>query len=72
MFRNRDQNPDSLMLQGDHSVPRKYGGELPDRLLHGSCNASRGDGSRDHLRPAITGEKLEAEGVRPEWTLLDW
>jgi hypothetical protein len=44
-------------LSGDHSTPRAIAGpaNLADRLLHGLCNSERGDGSRDHLRPALTG-----------------
>ena len=44
-------------LSGDHSIPRSAGGTLADRLLHGWCNAERSDGSRDHLRPALTGHR---------------
>jgi hypothetical protein len=40
-------------LAADHSVARAKGGALADRLLHGPCNAQRGDGSRDHRRPAL-------------------
>lgn len=28
-------------------------GAMADRLLHGSCNSSRGDGSRDASRPVL-------------------
>jgi hypothetical protein len=41
-------------LVGDHSIPRAAGGIIADRLLHSACNAARGDGSRDHNRPALT------------------
>ncbi|KLO31594.1 hypothetical protein ABW16_01815 [Mycolicibacter heraklionensis] len=44
-------------LQADHSIPRSQGGTVADRLLHGPCNGERGDGSRDHLRPALVGRK---------------
>lgn len=44
-------------LAGDHSVPRSAGGVIADRLLHGPCNSERGDGSRDHLRPVMTGRR---------------
>lgn len=46
-------------LQGDHSTPRAIAGpnQLADRLLHGPCNAARGDGSRDDQRPALTGRR---------------
>lgn len=50
-------------LQADHSVPRSQGGQLADRLLHGWCNAERGDGSRDHQRPALTGKRATRNTV---------
>lgn len=56
MFRDPARNPDRRPLHADHSRSRaQYGtvGNAPDRLLHASCNESRGDGSRDHLRPAL-------------------
>lgn len=67
MFRDRTKNPDydpnamrsdgkpdtsSGSLHGDHSNGKKNGG-IADRLLHGLCNKQRGDGSRDHERPAL-------------------
>lgn len=48
-------------LHGDHSTPRSQGGVLPDRLLHSWCNCERGDGARDHLRPALTGRRSKPE-----------
>lgn len=50
-------------LSGDHSIPRAIAGPtaLADRLLHAPCNTERGDGSRDHLRPALTGRKTKQE-----------
>lgn len=45
-------------LHADHSVSRAAGGRMADRLLHDTCNEQRGDGHRDHMRPAITGIKL--------------
>lgn len=60
-------------LQGDHSISRAKGGTETDRLLHGPCNRDRGDGSNDHLRPAITGKPLAlSKGERSQWTLLEW
>jgi hypothetical protein len=53
MFRDRMRNPDQQPLHGDHTVPRAYGGTGADRLLHGSCNSQRGDGSHDYTRPAV-------------------
>lgn len=48
----------SQALHGDHEIPRSLGGQLPTRLLHAECNSARGDGRRDHLRPAITGQPI--------------
>lgn len=54
----------SQKLEADHSRARSQGGTKADRLLHGynqlghRCNQERGDGSRDHLRPAITGKPI--------------
>ncbi|MGW5377452.1 hypothetical protein ACWESM_18600 [Nocardia sp. NPDC003999] len=56
MYRDARRNPDGATLEGDHSTPRSRGGRVADRLLHSTCNRQRGDGSRDHLRPAVTGE----------------
>lgn len=41
-------------LAADHTHTRANGGTHADRLLHSLCNTERGDGSRDHLRPALT------------------
>ncbi|BBZ09873.1 MULTISPECIES: hypothetical protein [Mycobacterium] len=59
-------------LAGDHSVPRATGGKLADRLLHGPCNSERGDGSRDHLRPALTGKRANRELVDIGPRALQW
>lgn len=58
--RNFDYNPTSDepgtgALAADHTQARAHGGHKADRLLHGLCNKERGDGRRDHLRPALTG-----------------
>jgi len=55
MFREPEANPDGAPLEADHQVARSHGGTEADRLLHSTCNRSRGDGTRDHLRPAETG-----------------
>lgn len=70
MFRDRTKNfdydpyalrsdgkPDTTsgVLAGDHTNPRASGGTQADRLLHGLCNSTRGDGSRDDERPALRG-----------------
>lgn len=55
--RRRDGKPDpsSGSLAGDHTKPRSTNrGTIADRLLHGTCNKERGNGTRDHLRPALT------------------
>ncbi|AZV00787.1 HNH endonuclease [Gordonia phage Kiko] len=58
MFLNSENNWDKQGLAGDHSVPRASGGTVADRLLHATCNKERGDGARDHLRPALTGKSV--------------
>lgn len=55
MFRDILRNWDKRKLQGDHSHARTHGGTRTDRLLHATCNEQRGDGTRDHLRPVLTG-----------------
>ncbi|QDF17177.1 HNH endonuclease [Gordonia phage William] len=57
--RNWDHDPTSTdrasgSLAGDHTHARAHGGTHADRLLHGTCNKQRGDGRRDHQRPALT------------------
>lgn len=51
MYRDAARNPDGRPLHADHTRARSRGGTVADRLLHGSCNEARGDGSRDHERP---------------------
>jgi hypothetical protein len=56
MFKDAIRNPDRRPLHADHSKSRSQygtGNSTADRLLHASCNEARGDGSRDHLRPAL-------------------
>ncbi|MFC9769098.1 HNH endonuclease [Rhodococcus jostii] len=66
MFRSQD-------LDADHTQARAHGGKKADRLLHRSCNRARQDGSRDHLRPAVTGEAVEVDlDDRARWCLLEW
>ena len=68
-------------LEADHSLTRSQGGKKADRLLHGynqlgnRCNQERGDGSRDHLRPAVTGKALEVDQESAEalgFRAMDW
>lgn len=53
MYRDKARNFDGQALAADHIQARANGGTAAGRLLHGSCNSSRGDGSRDALRPAL-------------------
>lgn len=58
MYRDKTRNFDGQPLHADHVKSRADGGTVARRLLHGSCNAARGDGSRDHERPALKGLDL--------------
>lgn len=73
MFLDSENNWDTATLAGDHSTPRASGGTVADRLLHATCNKERGDGARDHLRPAVTGKSM-TESVEDTlgWRLMDW
>jgi hypothetical protein len=59
-------------LHADHSLPRSQGGTVPDRLLHSWCNEERGDGSRDHLRPALTGKRRKKDATDCGPLALRW
>lgn len=54
MYRDKHRNFDGQALAADHVRARAHGGTVASRLLHGSCNSSRGDGSRDAQRPALS------------------
>lgn len=56
MYLDAERNWDSAVLEGDHSLARSHGGTHADRLLHRTCNRQRGDGRKDHLRPALTNQ----------------
>ena len=58
MYRDPARNFDGAALEADHSLARSHGGHRADRLLHMTCNRQRQDGSRDHLRPALTGQPI--------------
>jgi 5-methylcytosine-specific restriction endonuclease McrA len=58
----------SQALAADHSVARARGGRNADRLLHTPCNSERGDGTRDHLRPALH----RAETIKRLAPSRDW
>lgn len=66
MFRDRTKNPDydpnatridgkpdltSGVLHAEHEDGKEAG--PANRLMHGLCNKQRGDGTRDHERPAL-------------------
>jgi hypothetical protein len=59
-------------LHADHSQPLAAGGKLPDRLMHSWCNTSRGDGTRDDQRPALTGTNPERNDLDLGNRLLRW
>ena len=60
-------------LAGDHTHPRAHGGHLADRLLHSVCNSERGDGTRDHQRPALTGtHRRTAAGENLGHRVMQW
>lgn len=75
MYRDRTKNPDfdpkstdpgSGALHADH-----VDDEQASRLLHERCNKSRGDGSRDHLRPALRLNEL-IPYVEPSEMGFEW
>lgn len=72
MFKDKLRNWDSRTLSGDHTHPRAVGGTKADRLLHATCNEQRGDGSRDHKRPAITGEAIMPKADVLGRRLMPW
>ncbi|MBZ4619378.1 hypothetical protein GBO18_05235 [Mycobacterium avium subsp. hominissuis] len=45
---------------------------VADRLLHGPCNSERGDGSRDHERPALTGKRAKHNGADLGHRVMAW
>lgn len=74
MYRDPKRNWDGKPLHADHSRTRAVhgtSGNQADRLMHDTCNKQRGDGSRDHLRPALnpggidTDPDAELLGPRP-------
>jgi len=60
MYRSQD-------LAADHTLARARGGGHADRLLHARCNTERGDGSRDHLRPALRTAGRPAPRTSRQW-----
>ncbi|MDK4328402.1 hypothetical protein QPX56_06405 [Corynebacterium pseudodiphtheriticum] len=64
MYREPERNPDGKPLAADHVEPGGASRREPaSRLLHFTCNSARGDGSRDHLRPAVVG--FRELGMKP-------
>lgn len=66
MYRQPDDNFDHAPLEADHTIARSQGGRTADRLLHMTCNRERGDGTRDHLRPALTGHSTPPATDEPD------
>ena len=67
MYRDADRNDDGEALAADHALARAHGGKRAERLLHGICNKQRGDGSRDHLRPALVEQAGGHAGNALDW-----
>lgn len=72
MFLDPDRNWDHRALSGDHTVPRADGGTITDRLLHGTCNSERGDGSRDDHRPSLTEHSAAQQLSDADLRRMDW
>ncbi|WP_420894421.1 hypothetical protein [Tsukamurella tyrosinosolvens] len=77
MYRDHARNWDHGVLEADHSLARSHGGQRADRLLHMTCNRQRQDGSRDHLRPALTGQPIgdtspADDGLTPRHFTWPW
>jgi hypothetical protein len=56
MYRDPKKNWDRKALHADHSKSRSRHGKTnnaANRLMHDTCNKQRGNGARDHLRPAL-------------------
>lgn len=78
MYRNAAANWDGRPLNADHTTSRAQharngatGRAKADRLLHETCNKERGDGSRDHQRPAL-GDQPHTTPTEPAGNALDW
>lgn len=75
MYRQPERNWDGCPLSADHTKSRaKYGiGKThADRLLHEICNKQRGDGSRDHLRPALLAQQTQPEPTTLGQLAINW
>jgi hypothetical protein len=69
MHAEPQHNWDREPLHADHTTARSKGGKHAERLLHATCNRQRGNGSRDHLRPAATDDLL-GHTAMPIWDVL--
>ena len=75
MFKNKEENFDRRALEADHedAVADSGGYLLATRLLHGSCNGSRGKG--DRLSP-LELERQEKQylqaNARPGDSVFEW
>ena len=72
MYRDPAKNWDGKPLEADHTIARSAGGTAADRLLCSTCNRQRGDGSRDHTRPALTGRPTEITTSPLGHCAMDW
>lgn len=75
MFKQADRNFDGQSLHADHTKSRaKHGAGRThaDRLLHDLCNKQRGDGSRDHMRPALQYEAAQTQERPLGHLVLAW
>ncbi len=67
LYRDAGRNWDEQALAADHTLARAKGGTKADRLLHATCNKQRGDGSRDHTRPALAATRGGWAGNSMTW-----
>ena len=71
MWKKAEKNWDGKPLHADHERSRsKFKRSIANRLLHDTCNKQRGDGSRDHLRPALAQKPDETTQLYP--LLMGW
>lgn len=67
MYRKPEQNFDHAPLEADHTLDLKHHGPGDaDRLLHRTCNRSRGDGN-DHRKPGTNVERGPHPGATFTW-----
>lgn len=67
MYRKPEQNFDGAALEADHTRDLKHHGPGDaDRLLHRTCNRSRGDGN-DHRKPGTNKQRDPHPGATFTW-----